>query len=263
MDKKRVDLHNHTILCNHAEGTMEEYIEKAIELGIDIFGFSDHAPMDFDPKYRMKKEHIEFYENAVLNLQRKYEKDIDIRLAYEVDFMQNIPLLDEVINSKVDYLIGSVHFIDEWGFDNPEFIGKYEKQNIDDIWIDYFKSIEAMAKSGKFDIVGHLDLIKVFKFLPKKDIKLLAQNALKQIKKSNMTLEINSAGFRKPIKEQYPSKQLLELSYELNIPITFSSDAHSVEQIGFAYDKVTKLAKDIGYTKCISFRNRDREEFYF
>ncbi len=263
IEKKRIDLHNHTILCNHADGTMEEYIKKAIELGIDIFGFSDHAPMDFDPKYRMAKEHIEFYENAVLNLKRKYEKDIDIRLAYEVDFMQNIPLLDEVVNAKVDYLIGSVHFIDEWGFDNPEFIGNYEKQNIDDIWIDYFKSIETMAKSGKFDIVGHLDLIKVFKFLPKKDIKIIAQQALKQIKKSNMVLEINSAGFRKPIAEQYPSRELLELSYELDIPITFSSDAHSVEQIGFAYEKVVNIAKDIGYTKCTSFKNRDKEEFYF
>ncbi len=258
MDKKRVDLHNHTILCNHASGTMEEYIEKAIELKIDVFGFSDHAPMDFDPKYRMKKEHIEFYENAVLNLQKKYEKDIDILLAYEVDFMQNIPLLDEVVKADVDYLIGSVHFIDEWGFDNPEFIGKYEKQNIDDIWIDYFKSIELMAKSGKFDVVGHLDLIKVFKFLPKKDIKILAQNALKQIKKSNMVLEINSAGFRKPIAEQYPSKQLLELAYELDIPITFSSDAHSVEQIGFAYDKVITLAKEVGYNKIVFFKNKEK-----
>ena len=49
----KIDLHNHTIRCNHAEGTIEEYIQKAILLGIDIYGFSEHAAMDFDEKYRL------------------------------------------------------------------------------------------------------------------------------------------------------------------------------------------------------------------
>lgn len=265
MQKTRVDLHNHTTLCNHATGTMEEYVQKAIELGIDVFGFSDHAPMPFDPKYRMDITQKDFYENEVKTLKEKYSKDIELLLAYEVDFMQNKNLmLDEIINSNVDYLIGSIHFIQEqdsnlWGFDNPEFIGKYKEKNIDDIWQDYFDVIEQMAKSNLFDVVGHLDLIKVFKYLPRKDIKEIAQPALKAIKKSNMVLEINAAGLRKPIAQPYPSKELLEVAYELDIPITFSSDAHDPSQIGFMYDEVTKIAKDIGYSKCTTFKNRDKQ----
>lgn len=265
----RVDLHNHTILCNHADGTVEEYIKKAVEIGIDIFGFTDHAPMSYDPKYRMDIIHKEFYENNILYLKKKYESEIEILLGYEVDFMQKIPMLPEIINAKVDYLIGSIHFLEPkigttvdnepWGFDNPEFIGKYESKDIDQIWADYFDVVELLAKSNKFDVVGHLDLIKVFKFLPKRDIKSIALNALKQIKKSNMVLEVNSAGLRKPIAQPYPSKELLQVAYDLDIPITFASDAHSVEQIGFGYEDVTKLAKDIGYTQCAIFRNRDRE----
>ncbi len=261
----RVDLHNHTTLCNHAEGTMEEYVKKAIEMKIDVFGFSEHAPMDFDPNYRMNLSLKDFYENEVKNLKEKYKNDIEILLAYEVDFMQDRTLmLDEILNSDVDYLIGSVHFIQEknsdlWGFDNPEFIGKYKEKNIDDIWTDYFRAIEEMAKSGYFDIVGHLDLIKVFKYLPNKDIRLIAKDALTAIKKSGMVLEINAAGLRKPITEPYPSKNLLELAYEMNIPITFSSDAHAVEQIGFKYEKVTQFAKKIGYSKCMTFNKRDKQ----
>jgi len=49
----RVDLHNHTPYCNHATGSPREFVERAIEVGIDIFGFSEHAPMDFDHKYRL------------------------------------------------------------------------------------------------------------------------------------------------------------------------------------------------------------------
>jgi len=255
----RIDLHNHTTLCNHATGTTEQYIKRAIEIGIDIYGFSDHAPMQFEPEYRMDLAQSKSYENNILNLKKKYEKDIEILLAYEVDFMSNnIFMEDDILNSNVDYLIGSVHFIDEWGFDNPAFIKDYESKNIDDIWRDYFDAIEKMAKSNYFNIVGHLDLIKVFKFMPKKDIKSIAYNALKQIKKSNMVLEINSAGLRKPIKEAYPSIPLLELAFELNIEITFCSDAHSVDQIGFGYDKLKKIAKDIGYTECISFKQKEK-----
>lgn len=259
----RVDLHNHTYLCNHANGTMEEYVQKAIELGINQFGFSEHAPMDFDKKYRLTLEQKEFYEKEVLFLKEKYKNDIKILLAYEVDFMQNVPMLDVILNAKVDYLIGSVHFLDAWGFDNPEFIGEYKNRDIDKIWQDYFDAIEQMAKSNLFDIVGHIDLIKVFKYLPKKDIKTISLNALKQIKKSNMTIEINSAGIRKPIAQAYPSKELLELSYELDIPITFGSDAHSVDQVGYKYDDVIAMAKNIGFKRCATFENRDRQLITF
>ena len=58
----RIDFHNHTFLCNHAKGSMEEYIKKAIENKTKIFGFSDHEPMDFDPRYLMKKEEMPIYE---------------------------------------------------------------------------------------------------------------------------------------------------------------------------------------------------------
>ena len=56
-----IDLHNHTILCNHAEGSMEEYIQAAIAKKIDVFGFSDHAPMNFDEAYRMGFHEMENY----------------------------------------------------------------------------------------------------------------------------------------------------------------------------------------------------------
>lgn len=255
----RVDLHNHTYLCNHANGTMEEYVLQAIKENIDVFGFSEHAPMkNFEDGYRLTLDKKEFYEKSVLNLKQKYENEIEILLAYEVDFLEGDYLLDEILNSKIDYLIGSVHYLGKWGFDNPEFIQEYENKDIDKIWEEYFYAIELMAKTRKFDIVGHMDLIKLFKYLPKKDIKLIALKAMKEIKKANMAIEINAAGIRKPIGEAYPSKELLELSYELNIPITFSSDAHSVEQIGFKYDELINLAKAVGYNSCVFFRHKEK-----
>ena len=172
-----IDLHNHTLLCNHAEGTIDEYILQAVKSGTKIFGFSEHAPMDFDPKYRISFEQMKEYENNVLTAKETYKDKIEILLGYEVDFLEG-HMDKRVLNADVDYLIGSVHFIDKWGFDNPEFIGRYEDEDIDEIWQKYFDAIERMAKTKLFDIVGHLDLIKVFKFMPNKNIVDIAKNAL-------------------------------------------------------------------------------------
>jgi len=257
-----VDLHNHTTLCNHANGTIDEYINKAIEGGVKYFGFSDHAPMDFDPKYRMSFEQMTEYEKAVLEAKEMYKDKIDILLGYEVDYLKN-HMDDRVLNANVDYLIGSVHFIDEWGFDNPEFIGHYEDQNIDVIWEKYFNTVEDMANSRLFDIVGHLDLIKVFKFMPNKNISEIAKNALIAIKKADMSLELNVAGFRKPVKEAYPSMELLQEAFKLEIPITFASDAHSPEQVGLFNDEIIKMAKSAGYDECTYYINREKKFIAF
>jgi histidinol-phosphatase (PHP family) len=254
----RVDIHNHTTLCNHAEGSMEQYIQKAIELGIDIYGFSEHAPMkNFEDGYRLVIDKKEFYESEVKTLQKKYQDQIQILLGYEVDYLQGDYILDAITGADVDYLIGSVHYLGKWGFDNPEFIATYKNKDIDTIWVEYFEAVKQMAKTGLFQIAGHLDLIKVFKYLPKKDIKSIAHNTLKAIKKGNMAIEINSAGFRKPIGEQYPSRELLELAFELNIPITTSSDAHHVDQIGFMYDEVIQIAQEIGYKEVVYFEQKE------
>lgn len=257
-----VDLHNHTPLCNHADGEIFKYVEKAIESGTKYFGFSDHAPMDYDPKYRMNFAQMQEYEKAVFEVKEKYKDKIEILLAYEVDFL--VGHMDKrVLNADVDYLIGSVHFIDEWGFDNPEFIGHYEHEDIDEIWQKYFNAVEELAKSGHFDIVGHLDLIKVFKFMPKKNINLIAKNALEAIKKADMVIELNMAGYRKPVAEAYPSPSLLKQAHELGIPITFGSDAHKPEQVSLFSDEIIQMAKDAGYTECAVFRKRKREMIAF
>jgi histidinol-phosphatase (PHP family) len=205
---------------------------------------------------------MDAYTNEILEAKEKYKNDIEILLGYEVDYLPG-HMDDRVLNAKVDYLIGSVHFIDKWSFDNPEFIGGWKTKDIDEIWKAYFEATEAMVKMGKFDIVGHLDLIKVFKYMPKTDIRILAKNVLKAIKDSNMVLELNAAGLRKPVGEIYPSQSLLEEAYALDIPITFSSDAHAVDQVGFGYEKTIQLAKEIGYTKAVTFKQRERQLLTF
>jgi len=267
----RVDLHNHTTLCNHATGTMDEYIKKAISLNIDDYGFSCHAPMNFDEQYRMSEADIGVYEANILKLKEKYKDKINILFAYEVDYIDNmqnmgIEINKKVLSAKCDYLIGSVHFLGKWGFDNPEYLGEYKKRDINEIAKEYYESIKNMANTKLFDIVGHIDLIKVFGYKydkNNKDIKNILADTLQAIKDANMSIEINTAGLRKQCNELYPSKEILSNAYEMGIDITFSSDAHKVADIGYGYKDAVKLAKSSGYEHCVTYRQKEKIQIEF
>lgn len=256
-----IDLHNHTKFCNHAVGECEEYIKVAIENKIDIFGFADHAPMNFDKKYRMDLSELDLYINQITNLRESYKSEIDLRVGFEVDYINKKEYLIEskVINSKVDYLIGSVHFLNNWGFDNPEFLDVYENIDINQKWIEYLDSITNMVQSTLFDIVGHFDLLKIFNNKPSKEIDSHILNTLNAIKDNNMVVEINTAGLRKMVRELYPSEEILRLVHKLEIPITFSSDAHVPNQVGFMKQEALNLAKNIGFKKVVAFKSREME----
>jgi histidinol-phosphatase (PHP family) len=254
----KIDIHNHTTRCNHATGTIDEYIERAIELGIDIYGFSEHAPMDYDEGYRVSFEDMGDYENDIKEAKEKYHDQIDIRLGYEVDWLPG-HMDERVLNADVDYLIGSVHFLDEWGFDNPEFIGEWRGRDVTRIWQNYFDTIRAMAESGLFDIAGHFDLIKIFGHMPDVDIASIARPSLEAIKNAGMVLEINTAGLRKPVQEIYPSADILQEAYQLEIPVTFGSDAHALDQVGAGLDGAYDLARSVGYESAVTFGNRQAQ----
>ncbi len=253
-----IDLHNHTPFCKHAIGSPEEYIQKAIEKGIKYYGFADHAPMEFDYKYRMSFDEMPIYEKQIKNLKNKYKNKIEILLGYEVDFT---PFIDKrVLERDVDYLIGSVHFLDNWGFDNPEFIKEWETRDVEDVYKEYFYLIEKMAHSKLFDIAGHIDLIKVFGHKPTKSIKDLAKNAIKAIKKSGMVVELNTSGLRKPVKELYPGDELMEMILNENIDLTLSSDAHSPEHVGYQIKEMVEKLKNMGINELAIFKNRQKEK---
>lgn len=260
-----IDLHNHTTLCNHATGTMRAYIEQALCCGIDVFGFSCHAPMAFDEQYRMSLAQMPMYCQDVQDLQAQFSGQIEILCALEVDYILDKTYLIEsaVLNYPFDYLIGSVHFLDNWGFDNPAFIGEYKARDMEQCWSEYLHAIAQMAQSGHFQIVGHLDLLKIFgaKLMDMQSTHL--KRALESIADNHLAIELNPAGWRKPVNEAYPSIDILRKAHELGIPITFGSDAHDVAHIGFKYKELCELARSVGYTRARYFRQKQSIEVAF
>ncbi|STP13085.1 histidinol-phosphatase [Helicobacter mustelae] len=261
----RVDLHNHTPRCKHASGTPEEYVQKAIAKKIDVFGFSCHNPMDFDRDYRMGICEFQDYCAEILALKEKYQGQIEVLLGLEVDFFparkELVP--KEIFSARLDYLIGSVHFLGDWGFDNPEFMGEYKKRDMLQCWQEYLDAIAQMAQSGLFQVVGHLDLLKVFHHQPPPEVWDKIASTLHAIAANGLALEINASGLRKPIAEQYPSLEILRLAHELGVEITFGSDAHQIEHIGYGYEICLDLAYQAGYKQGVFFVQKQKQIYEF
>ena len=82
--------HTHTWRCMHADGTEREYVERAIEGGLKILGFSDHTPMPYPDGYvsrvKMGMDQLEGYVDTILALRKEYAREIDIRLGLEVEY---------------------------------------------------------------------------------------------------------------------------------------------------------------------------------
>jgi len=260
-----INYHIHTKRCGHAFGDIEEYIREAKRLGLREIGFSDHVPVYFfpkeeiDPTIAMPADELPAYVEEVLN-QQKINPDITIRLGLEADFAPGYEdELKRIIGSyPFDYVLGSIHFLDGWGYDNPEFIDRYHELDINELYQRYFKTLRAAAASGLFDVLAHPDLIKKFGFLYQGELTEIYEETAKVIKASDLCIEVNTSGLRVPVKEIYPSKEFLEICYRYEIPITIGTDAHCPDQVGMGLEEAFKLVKEVGYRQVAVFTGRER-----
>ncbi len=161
-----------------------------------------------------------------------------------------------------DLVLGSVHYIKDWAFDNPEEKDVWDHVDVEIAWKTYFEEIGKLAESGLFDVVSHLDLPKKFGYKPSdKALFEMASPVMDKIAKYGMAIEINTSGLRRPIKEIYPSFQLLCMAKERDIPIVFGSDAHTPKDVGFCFKDAVQLARQAGYKTAVKFSKREKKSY--
>jgi HisJ family histidinol phosphate phosphatase len=80
--------HSHTKRCGHAIGEDEDYVKMAVECHYQILGFSDHVMLPFDSQPGMRGNYslAPGYFKSVRDLQGKYQKQLQIYLAFEAEW---------------------------------------------------------------------------------------------------------------------------------------------------------------------------------
>lgn len=258
--KRPSDIHMHTPLCHHAVGEPTEYAARAVELGIEEIGMSDHSPMprdDFDD-WRMAASDLDAYVEKVRHARSVFPQ-LSILLALEVDYIPGVePWIKELAGRHDwDYFIGSVHYVmDDWDLDNPKKLSQWKSRDPFEVWSLYFQRLTQAASSGLFETIGHPDLCKKFCFVPKEDCTPIFRNFLQAAADHGVAIEVNTAGLRKDCKEIYPSKAFLELANRIGVPITFGSDAHAPGEVGADFDLGIQLARECGYDRWRRFKGR-------
>lgn len=246
------DYHMHTTLCKHADGLAEAYRAAAAARNMEEMCFTDHSPdpSGYDLKHRMAITQYPSYQLMIRSLQDGALPKI--LLGIEADYYPGSEtfLKNWLPHQPFDFVLGSVHYIKEWGFDNPDNLYVWDSVDVKGVWRQYFSLVNALVDLGLVDGLSHFDLPKKFGHqIHDNDMREMVCPLLDKVARSGMAIEINTSGWRRKVAEAYPSHLILSLMKERNIPITFGSDAHAPDDVGYGFDRAVALAREMGYTE--------------
>lgn len=218
--------HTHTKRCNHAVGEDREYVEAAIQAGIKILGFSDHAPYDFPEEiqgyspFRMKREEGEEYVASVRALAKEYANDIRILCGFEMEYYPDFHARQMQFIKKFspDYLILGQHSL------GNEFPIVFPKGS--DLGYYVTQTLAGLA-TGDFRMLAHPDLPGYDYPLEtiEREYRRLAIGA----KRMGIPLEINGLGLQSG--RVYPDARFFRIAAEVGCKALYGVDAHKPQAL--------------------------------
>ena len=268
-----VDLHTHT-KYSHGANTPAEMYASALDKGLTLLGFSEHSPrpLGFDYLHEYREQltrRLPDYAREVLALKAAPREGghgpCRVLFGMEMDWLEGQQDYTRAACTAYDfdYLLGSVHFLGRWGFDDGAEPWKNASQEeCENRYAAYFTAWEAMIRSGLFNIAAHPDLIKIFSveqfhiWLAKAESTAQIRRCLTALRDAGMAMEISSAGLRKACREIYPAPPVMRLAAELGVNISFGSDAHATADVAFGFDQLAAYARSFGYAQSVIFVGR-------
>jgi len=260
-----VDYHMHlrdeANAIDHTADAAEKFVERAAERGVDEIGFAEHVYYFAQtrsfwewPYYVERCRHdLDTYVDAVLEAKRR---GLPVKLGLEVDWLgERADELDTILAPYPwDYLLGSVHMVGDFAVDESAGGGAWQEWGEDEVWRRYVEELNDAARSGRFDVLSHPDLAKIYGVRGTDEH---YDELARAVDDAGVALEISTAGLRKPVGELYPDARLLERSAA---PITLASDAHEPRLVGEDFDRAIEFARRTGRETVSVFDGRVRRQ---
>jgi histidinol-phosphatase (PHP family) len=185
---------------------------------------------------------------------------LPVVVGLEVDYYRGRmdAVADLLAGYPFDVLLGSVHWVDAWRFDDlsdAPSMAEWDVRSVDAAWDAYTGAVEELAATGACDVLAHPDLIKVTGRIPHAPAEWwdrLAEAAADNA----VAAELSSAGWRKPVAEQYPAEPLLGRLVSRGVPLTTASDAHHVDHVADRVDDLRILLDSAGVTHLQAYEHR-------
>jgi histidinol-phosphatase (PHP family) len=252
-----------------------DYAKKALELGFNLLGFSEHSPVPFDNTFSFKPHRKEEYIHIINALKSEYAGQLEIALSMEMEFIPGLAdkFADVEKEYALDYVIGSVHLVKNrsdnglWFIDGSRY-ETYDKglrdlfgNDIKKAITAYWHQVNLMLETQHIDIIGHLDKIKMhnrgrFFTEDEKWYTDLVTETLNLIKLKEVIIEINTRGIYKGrATTTYPGPDILKQVKELGIRVMINSDAHKPEELDGAFSVAKEILDECGISSVICFQS--------
>jgi histidinol-phosphatase (PHP family) len=253
------DYHVHTNFSD-GSGSVAECIERAITVGLTEIGISDHlSPVQPSPwaMPTIPLAQLESYVEAVREAASHYD-EITVLLGIEADYApEHESQLQGLLAAwPFDYVIGGVHSVDGFDFDDPALRGDRRWSDADALLAAYYETVRRAAESACFDVIAHLDYIGLWGHTPSPAVGNVIGLTLDAIAASGAALELNTDQFSDPAGVMYPSDELLSAASRRRIPLVVSSDAHAAEHVGRLWSEALERALRAGYRGALRLSDR-------
>lgn len=219
--------HAHTHRCRHATGTEEDYVNHAIQGGLQIMGFSDHTPYwfhsDYYSHFRMFPERLEDYCTTVLELKKRYVNQIQLHLGLEVEYYPAYfdELMARLRDTPVEYMLLGQHFVGNEIGEHYSGRATDSEQNL----ARYCDQVIAAMQTGLFTYLAHPDLMY---FVGEDAVYRHHMTRLcREAKACGMPLELNLLGIRTG--RHYPDVRFWEAAAQEGCSVILGCDSHDVE----------------------------------
>lgn len=250
---KKANYHTHTWRCKHAKGTEREYIEQAIEAGMEVLGFSDHVPWpfkDYVSPIRMDMSQLPEYFETLLSLREAYRGEIEIKIGFETEYLPYYweELQKELKKYPVDYMIMGQHYL---GWEHPSNFMSRVADN-EKMLEGYVDTVLEGLGTGAFAYLAHPDLPKFTgdRGFYKEQMERLCLGC----RKLGIPMEINMAGVYENV--HYPSEEFWRIAAKVGTEAVIGYDAHSAAMLQReeVYRQCLLWAKGMGVSVREDFR---------
>jgi histidinol-phosphatase (PHP family) len=252
-----IDYHSHPQAHSvkpYTPELLQPWADSAREKGLKEIAFTDHdryhQGVDFDQIDKL----------------RAANPNIKILAGIELD---NDPLTGtegrawvEKNWDRLDFILGSAHYLppEQEMFDQVTRKEEFAKRDIAADCATYISELNGMLDRGGIDCLSHLDLIKIHGvWQPEGGLVPYFTPLLERIHRLDLAIEISTAGWRKPVGEQYPHIDLIRAAQKIGIPFTLASDAHSHAQLAEGYDRLAPILAQLDITEVATYEKHKRK----
>lgn len=257
------DYHVHLEQGPYTLEWLQQFLDRAQQVGVAELGIVEHL-------YRFREARHLFYNDWVAPRQQQSlaeylqlmaaakQRRLPVRVGLEVDY---IPGTEEELGRflrqlPLDFTIGSVHWLGDWGFDTDPT--SWEGRDVLAVYEQYYRTLAQAARSKLFDVIGHPGNIGYYGHQPRADeLDRLENEFVASVKGQRVVIEVNTGGLLRPAHVMFPRLAMLRKLRAVDLDIILGSDAHRPQDVGHAFPDAIRLLKQSSFI-CLTRINRHK-----